>query len=70
MAVQNIWLTCETLGIGTYWSSPKTFAQNNKFLNMEEGDVCLGLMYMGYYDLVHKSKGERKPINDKVKWYK
>ena len=70
MAVQNIWLTCESLGIGSYWSSPKTFTTHNTFLDLAEGEVCLGLMYMGYYDLAYKSIGERKPITDKIKFYK
>jgi len=68
MAAQNIWLTCETLGIGTYWSSPKTFTENNTFLNMEDGEVCLGLMYMGYYDPRTKTTGIRNPISEKVNW--
>lgn len=69
MAVQNIWLTCESLGIGTYWSSPATFIKDNTFLEMEEGEQCLGLMYLGYYDESTKTTGDRKPISDKVKWY-
>jgi len=69
MAVQNIWLTCETLGIGTYWSSPATFTSDNTFLNLNEGEQCLGLMYLGYYDKATKTKGERQSISEKLKWY-
>lgn len=68
MAAQNIWLTCETLGIGTYWSSPKAFTEDNKFLDLEDGEVCIGLMYMGYYDLSNRTESARKPITDKIRW--
>jgi len=69
MAVQNIWLTCETLGIGTYWSSPGTFIKENTFLNLKEEEHCLGLMYLGYYKEETKGEGVRKPIKEKLTWY-
>ncbi|MBT8219018.1 MAG: nitroreductase [Bacteroidia bacterium] len=67
MAVQNLWLSCAAAGIGTYWSSPSLFTKNNTFLNLEQNEKCLGLMYLGYYDDMELT-GKRKPIEDKVTW--
>lgn len=68
-AVQNMWLTCTTKGIGSYWSSPRAITQDaGDFLKLKEGERCLGLFYMGYYDTSIPLKGERTPIEDKVEW--
>lgn len=67
MAVQNMWLMCTELGIGSYWSSPSLIRYMDEFLPLEEGEKCLGLFYMGYYD----QKGpdvDRGPIEDKLTW--
>lgn len=66
-AVQNMWLTCTAHGIGSYWSSAKALQQDREFLNLEEGERCLGLFYMGYHELPDLP-GKRKPIEDKVTW--
>lgn len=67
-AVQNMWLTCTSMGIGSYWSTPKSIKDFNKFSDLEEGESCLGFFYMGY-----KAKegpdGSRRPIEQKVKWF-
>ena len=67
MAVQNMWLCCTEMGIGCYWSSPGQIAYMGEFLHLEEGERCLGLFYMGYYDepLPEVTRG---PIADKVTW--
>ncbi len=66
-AVQNMWLTCTAYGIGSYWSSPKTLSDASEFLELKEGERCLGLFYMGYHDLP-EIPGKRAPIEDKVEW--
>ncbi len=66
-AVQNMWLTASAYGIGAYWSSPKSIYHAADFLDLEEGERCLGFFYMGYYH-DNKLNGVRKPIEDKVKW--
>src|SRR5690606_6579736 len=67
MAVQNMWLCCTELGIGSYWSSPGLIQYLGEFTPMNEGEKCLGLFYMGHYD------GEpevplRGAMADKVVW--
>lgn len=67
MAVQNMWLCCTEMGIGSYWSSPALINHMDAFFDFNEGEKCLGFFYMGYYD-VDVVEGERTPIADKVVW--
>ena len=66
-AVQNMWLTASSYGIGAYWSSPQSIHHIKEFLNLKDGERCLGFFYMGYYQ-GNELKGSRKPIEDKIKW--
>jgi len=67
MAVQNIWLGCTELGIGCYWSSPGVISEMHNFLEMQPGEKCLGLLYMGYYE-EELPAGVRGDLADKVEW--
>lgn len=67
MAVQNMWLGCTALGIGSYWSSPSLIDSMHQFIDLNEGERCLGLFYMGYYD-VDIPDGHRSPIEEKLQW--
>lgn len=67
MAVQNMWLGCTALGIGSYWSSPSLIDKMNNFIDLNEGERCLGLFYMGNYDPPIPD-GERTPISEKLEW--
>ena len=66
-AVQNMWLSCTAIGIGSYWSSPKTIVGQNKLMNLASGESCYGLFYMGYWegDGPQSNRGE---ITDKIQW--
>ncbi|MCB0563315.1 MAG: nitroreductase [Phaeodactylibacter sp.] len=66
-AVQNMWLSCTAYGIGCYWSSPRSILEANEFLDLKEGERCLGLFYMGYHDMPAIA-GKREPIENKVTW--
>jgi len=66
-AVQNMWLTCTTLGIGAYWSSPKSIIEAKEFLGLDENEKSLGLFYMGYIDELD-IKSKRTPIEEKIEW--
>lgn len=66
-AVQNMSLSLSSYGIGSYWSSPVSILKAVDFLGLKEGEQCLGLLYMGYFDdpgLV----GKRGSISEKVEW--
>ena len=66
-AVQNMWLTATALGIGAYWSSPKSIHAAKDILSLEEEEQCLGFFYMGNYE-GPDLPGKRTPIVSKVKW--
>lgn len=67
MAVQNMWLMCACLGIGSYWSSPGSISQIHEFTPLEENEKCLGIFYMG--KLAHPlMEGTRKPMAEKVQY--
>lgn len=67
MAVQNMWLTCTTMGIGAYWSTPSAFINATDFIDVAPGERCLGLFYMGKCDNMGQV-GKRRPVTDKVIW--
>ena len=50
MAVQNVWLRLEELGLGGYWSSPGLKDHFGEFYNLPEGQRCLGFFYIGYVE--------------------
>jgi nitroreductase len=66
-AVQNMWLTATSYDIGAYWSSPGFIKDIGPFLNLEDGESCLGFFYMGYHN-TPKFNASRKPIEEKVVW--
>ncbi len=66
-AVQNMWLTCTAYGIGCYWSTPEAALQGREIFNLQEGERCLGLFYMGYHQ-APDLPGKRQPLSEKVEW--
>jgi nitroreductase len=69
VAVQNILLGAEALGIAVLWSTGGSVLQPamKDFLGLDEEDVVLGLLYMGYTDEPARP-GRRTPIEEKIKW--
>jgi len=68
-AVQNILLGAEALGIGVLWSTGGAVLQPamKDYLGLEEEDLVIGLLYMGYTD-EPATPGRRTPIEAKTKW--
>lgn len=50
MAVQNMWIGSSALNIGMYWSSPGYKDKLKDLLPMAHGEICLGFLYLGYFD--------------------
>lgn len=67
MAVQNMWLMCTALGIGSYWSSPSLITQMQEFVPMEDNEKCLGIFYMGKLKS-NLLEGIRKPASEKIQF--
>lgn len=66
-AVQNMWLTCTTLGIGCYWSTHDAAIDAGEFLGCAESERCLGFFYMGYW-AAEPAPGTRQPVSGKTVW--
>ena len=68
-AVQNMQLTATAYGIGAFWSSPKIIYsdQMKQFLELENKDKCLGLIYFGY-SKEEWPKSHRKPLEYNTTW--
>ena len=66
-AVQNMWLTTTSLGLGAYWSSPRSIIEAKEFLGLKKGETCMGLFYIGSTNET-RIEGTRKPIAEKVTW--
>jgi nitroreductase len=68
-AVENILLGAETLGIAVLWSTGGAIQQPamKDYLGLGEGDMMIGLLYMGYTDEPVKP-GRRSPAEEKVRW--
>ncbi|WP_367391922.1 nitroreductase [Lewinella sp. LCG006] len=69
MAVQNLWLSATAYGLGGYWSSPGLIAHLGPFLNLAEGERCLGLFYLAHHQAPEIPR-ERGDVAAKVKWMK
>lgn len=67
MAVQNMWLMCTSMGIGSYWSSPSAIHKVEKFVELEENERCLGIYYMGRLD-GELMEGRRNPVESKLEF--
>ena len=68
MAVQNMWLTASSMGIGSYWSTPGLMKYLDKFIEMEEGERCFGFFYMGKYDGELPEGTRKTSIEEKTVW--
>jgi len=68
MAVQNMWLTASEMKIGAYWSSPGFIKHMDQFVDLNEGERCLGLFYMGKYDGELPEGTRKTSIEEKTLW--
>lgn len=68
-AVQNMMLHCTAYGLGSFWSSPKFVYSSEmaEFLDLEEGQQCVGLFYMGYPNADWPTS-HRRPIEYVTEW--
>jgi len=69
-AIQNLQLTATAYGLGAFWSTPKLIysQEMNAFLELQENDKCLGLIYVGY-PAIEWPKAHRKPLEYLTKWH-
>lgn len=66
-AVQNMWLTASALGLGAYWSTPSSIIKAQDYLQLQEGERCLGMLYLGHTEMP-TIPGQRGPLAQKTTW--
>lgn len=69
MAVQNMWLMCTAMGIGSYWGTPGAIHKMRDFIDFEEDMDCKGVFFMGKRG-IDLMPGNRKPMEQKVEYIK
>lgn len=69
-AVQNLWLSVTSMGLGGYWSTPKYLKILNEMIDLNDGEYCIGLFYLGIPKEGYKAQSKRGSIGEKVKWYR
>lgn len=67
MAVQNMWLNCTALGLGSYWSTPRAALEAHDFLGLAPNERCLGLFYLGWHEMP-ELPGKRGDVAEKTIW--
>jgi len=67
MAVQNMWLTATSMGLGAFWSTPEFLPLLSDLLNIKRGQKLLGFFYVGEIAIDYPSPGRGK-IEDKIEW--
>jgi len=67
MAVQNMWLTATSLGLGAFWSTPEFLPLLNDVVEIQPGQKLLGFFYVGQIAMEYPSPG-RGDIGAKVIW--
>ena len=69
-AVQNMWLSCTTLDLGSYWdSSLATMEYGKEYVNLEKDEQFLGVFFMGHIkEDVPQVRRKRKPLSKKLSW--
>lgn len=68
MSVQNLWLSCATLGVGGYWSSPAAIERMGNFIDLAPDEICLGLFYLGCVANDAPTIGKRESLESKMVW--
>jgi nitroreductase len=70
-AIQNLLLGATALNIASFWSTGGMALKPvlKEFLNFDEDDQLMGILYLGYADEYPEGK-RAMPIEEKIKWIK
>lgn len=69
-AMQNILLGASTLGIAALWSTGGMAHHNSmkQYLGLDEQDVVMGFLFLGYSDVVPQAKPRKISLENKIIW--
>jgi len=68
MAVQNMWLLAHEMGVGMYWSSPALKDHLGEHITLDDGEQCLGFLYMGKFEGELPEGVRNSSIEEKTVW--
>jgi len=68
MAVQNMWLTAASMGLGAFWSTPDFLPLLNNIVGIQPRQKLLGFFYIGQIVMEYPSPG-RGEIEAKTEWF-
>lgn len=68
-AIQNMLLAAHEFGVSSFWKSGNACysIKMKEFLGLKEKDEVLGLIYLGYSDVIKKAPSKRNP-EELTKW--
>ncbi|MCC9134942.1 nitroreductase [Pontibacter silvestris] len=69
-AVQNLLLGATAMGLASYWGSGGMayHPAMKEYLNLQEEDLVLGILYLGYTDKPVPEGKRTVPLEEKVEW--
>ena len=68
-AIENIYLSLSPCGLGGYWSSPLYLMDNiQSYIELQDGERCLGLFYIGVPQAQLAPQIKKRPIEEKTTW--
>lgn len=69
-AIQNMLLGATALGMASFWSTGgMTYHEAMRsYLELEEGDRIVGLLYLGYSDEPDRKGSRQIPLSEKIQW--
>lgn len=68
-AVQNMWLSCTALNIGSYWDTSEATMKYTERIALKENEKFLGIFLMGYpKENIQLGNRRRKPLSKKLTW--
>lgn len=69
-AIQNILLGAEALGIAAIWNTGGMALKQpmKSYLQLQEEDLVVGLLYLGFTDQPRKEAVRNIPVSDKTVW--
>src|SRR5690606_25502083 len=68
MAVQNIWIYADSLGMGGYWSTGAPAVEAlTRIVDLQDGEKVLGLLFLGRHDHIPRTRPS-KSVDQFTTW--